>query len=99
MIFLQRRRLYVWLFRAYIKKWRKTILLSFVIGLVVFFILRFGVNYFVPLLPFTQQKTIGVVGAYTVDTLPFSILGKVSEGLTTVASSDTIKPGIAKSWE
>ena len=99
MIFLQRRRLYVWLFRAYIKKWRKTILLSFVIGLVVFFILRFGVNYFVPLLPFTQQKTIGVVGAYTVDTLPYSILGKVSEGLTTVASDDTIKPGIAKSWE
>lgn len=99
MIFLQRRRLYVWLFRAYIKKWRKTIFLSFLIGLIVFFILRFGVNYFVPLLPFTHQETIGVVGAYTVDNLPFSILSRVSEGLTTVSADSTIKPGIAKSWE
>ena len=99
MIFLKRRRLIFWLLKAYLKKWRKTIFLSFILGLIVFFVLRFGVNYFIPLIPFTQQESIGAVGSYTVDTLPSFILTKVSRGLTQVAPDQTIKPDIAKSWE
>ena len=99
MIFFKRRRLILWLFKAYIGKWRKTIFISFILGLIVFFILRFGVNYFIPLIPFTQQETIGVVGSYSVDSLPSYILSKASRGLTSVSSDQTIKPDVAKSWD
>ncbi len=99
MIFLKRRRLAVWLFKAYFKKWRKTIFISFILGLAVFFILRFGVNYFIPLIPFTHKETIGIVGAYTPDNLPPEILSKLSKGLTSIDSQDNVKPNIAKSWD
>ena len=99
MIFLKRRRLATWLIKAYLKKWRKTIVVSFGLGLIVFFILKFGVNYFIPLMPFTQQKTVGVMGAYSIDDLPTSILSKVSRGLTYTAEDDTVKPDLATSWE
>ena len=99
MIFLKRRRLIAWLLKAYFKKWRKTIFISFLVGLVVFFILRFGVNYFIPLIPFTQQETVGMVGAYTTDSLPSSILANISEGLTEITDDDSVKPALAASWD
>lgn len=99
MIFLKRRRLITWLLKAYLKKWRKTILLSFLVGLIVFFVLRFGVNYFIPLIPFTQQETVGISGTYTVDSLPPSILAKVSRGLTYISADGAPKPDLATSWE
>lgn len=98
MIFLKRRRLITWLLKAYLKKWRKTIFISFVIGLVVFFILKFGVNYFIPLIPFTQQQTIGLMGAYTTDNLPPTILINVSKGLTKTVENDSVQPDLASSW-
>ncbi len=61
--------------------------------------MRFGVNYFIPLIPFTQQRTVGMTGAYTIDTLPSSILSEVSQGLTSIAKDDTVKPDLASSWE
>jgi peptide/nickel transport system substrate-binding protein len=99
MIFLKRRRLLVWLLRAYVKKWRKTIFLSFLIGLIVFFILRFGVSYFTPFFPFSNQKSVGLVGAYSVDNLPPQVVSKISRGLTSVDEDQNIKGDIAKSWE
>lgn len=99
MIFLKRRRLVIWLFKAYFKKWRKTIFLSFFFGLIIFFILKYGVNYFVPLMPFTQKESIGMVGAYTVDNLPSEILLKISSGLTYIDKNNNVLPGVAKSWE
>ena len=35
------------------------IFVSFIIGLLGFFILRYGVNYFIPLLPFVSEEKIG----------------------------------------
>ena len=99
MIFLKRRRLVTWLLKAYLRKWRKTIFISFILGLAVFFILKFGVNYFIPLIPFTQQETVGMVGAYTTDDLPSTILANVSKGLTETAQDDSVKPSLATSWE
>nr|MBI5456101.1 ABC transporter substrate-binding protein [Candidatus Levybacteria bacterium] len=99
MIFLKRKRLVVWLFKAYLNKWRKTIFLSFIFGLIVFFILRYGVNYFIPLVPFTHKESIGMVGAYTSDNLPSEILHKISSGLTDIDKNNNVLPGIAKSWE
>ena len=99
MIFLKRRRLLIWLLKAYLKKWRRTIFLSFIFGLAVFFILRYGINYFIPLIPFTQKETIGEVGAYTSDSLPYEIVSKISLGLTKIDKNDKVIPAIAKSWE
>lgn len=99
MIFLKRRRLAIWLFKAYFKKWRKTIFLSFSLGLIVFFVLRYGVNYFIPIMPFTNKESIGMVGAYTVDNLPPEILLRLSTGLTYIDKDSNVLPGIAKSWE
>jgi peptide/nickel transport system substrate-binding protein len=99
MIFLKRRRLILWLFKAYFKKWRKTIFISFGLGLIVFFLLKFVVNYFVPLIPFTQEKTIGMVGSYSVDNIPQVILSKISRGLISVDANDLPKPDLARSWE
>lgn len=99
MLFFKRRRLVFWLFKAYLKRLRKTILISFILGLLVFFILRFGVNYFIPLLPFTQTQTVGIVGAYTVDQLPSVISTKISRGLTKLDAQKKVVPDMAKNWE
>lgn len=99
MIFLKRRRLIFWLIKAYAKRWRKTILISFVLGLGVFFLLRFFITYFSPLIPFSNVQKVGIVGAYSVDNLPSEIVSKASEGLTMVDSDGTIKPAIAKNWQ
>jgi peptide/nickel transport system substrate-binding protein len=99
MIFLKRQRLIFWLLKAYFKKWRKTIFISFIVGLAVFFILRFGVNYFIPLIPFTQKQTIGLTGAYTTDNLPQVITTKLSSGLTGIDENQEVKPNIASSWD
>ena len=99
MIFLKRRRLIFWLLRAYIKRWRRTIAASFILGILGFFILRYGINYFIPLLPFTNEEKIGVEGAFSVDELPTFITSKVSMGLTTLDSNYNVKPGVAKNWE
>src|SRR3972149_333250 len=99
MIFLKRKRLIFWLLKAYLKRSGKTILISFLVGLVAFFILKYGVNYFIPLLPFTNEEKIGIEGAYTVDNLPFEIVSKISVGLTSLDKNYNVIPGIAKSWE
>lgn len=43
-------------------------------------------------------RRVGLVGAYTVDTLPPSILEKVSIGLTVIDQDGTADPGIAERW-
>lgn len=94
-----RRRLIFWLIKAYIKKSGKTIIISFLLGLLIFFGIAFASKYFSHLIPFTQKQTIGVTGAYTQDNLPPTILKKLSQGLTVIAPDGQIKPGLAKSWE
>lgn len=98
MLFLRRRRLIFWLLKAYLKKWGKTVVLSVFLGLIIFFVIRFGLNIFIPLLPFSHQETVGMVGAYTIDDLPSSILGNVSYGLTKIDNKDQVKPAAASSW-
>ena len=94
-----RRRLIVWLIKAYIKKSGKTLLFSFLFGLLIFFGVAYASKYFVHLIPFSKKQTIGIVGAYTQDALPPTIVSKVSQGLTIVADNGAIKPGLAASWD
>ncbi|MEK7534326.1 MAG: ABC transporter substrate-binding protein [Patescibacteria group bacterium] len=94
-----RRRLIIWLIRAYIRKMGKTILIYFAVGLLVFFVLRLSFKHILPKYHSYQKETIGVVGAYTTDDLPPSILYKISRGLTTIAQDGTVKPDVARYWK
>lgn len=92
------RRLIFWLIKAYIKRWGKVILLSFLVGLAIFFILKQFLFATIVNLASQNKETIGVVGAYTVNTLPESILSHLSQGLTTVGDDGIPHPGLATSW-
>ncbi len=98
MIFLRRRRLFIWLIRAYLKKKGKSLLFFFIIGLALFLFLKFSADFLLAKLAISEQQRIGIVGAYTLDSLPTFILQDVSVGLTTLAPDGTPKPGIAKRW-
>lgn len=97
MIFLQRRRLLLWLLRAYIKKWKKTILVFFGIGLIAFFLLYIILKIFQPD-PFKQKVSVGIIGSYTVNNLPSEVSEKLSYGLTGVAQNARPYPMAASSW-
>ncbi len=57
-------------------------------------------NKITTLLPgLSTQEKIGVVGRFTVDTLPLSISSRISFGLTIVDRENLPQPGIAESWE
>lgn len=94
-----RRRLVFWLLKAYIRKWGKVILISFIGGLIIFFALLRLSRVLVNFIPIEEKTTIGIVGAYTINTLPPEIVFQVSQGLTKIESDGTIKPGAATGWE
>jgi peptide/nickel transport system substrate-binding protein len=94
-----RKRLIFWLAKAYFKKWGKTILIYFGIGLLVFFLLNKTLSYFITRLPFIAKETIGMVGPYTTESMPPEILSKISSGLTRVEVDGTVKPDIAEKWK
>jgi len=91
------KRLFIWLIRAYMKKWGKIIFLSFLGGLFGFFFFIFFSKHIAHFFP--QRERIGMVGAYTVDNLPPSITQKLSRGLTKISDKGEIKPDLASSWE
>lgn len=94
-----RRRLLFWLFKAYVRRWGKTILLSFVIGIAIFFLIRSLAPALLSHVHGNKAQVIGVVGTPTVDRMPALITEKLSEGLTTLDEQGKPQPGIAKSWK
>ncbi len=56
-------------------------------------------RYFVPKIPVGKSETIGVVGAYSLQTLPPFILQDITKGLTVIAEDGSILPGVARSWK
>lgn len=94
-----RKRLVFWLIKEYFRKWRKIIFFSFVVGLFVFFTLFALLGYFIPKIPVGKKESIGIVGAYTIDTLPSVIQQQLSFGLTRIGKDGKILPGAAQSWE
>lgn len=52
-----------------------------------------------PLMPwFVKTETIGMVGRFNLEELPFEIQKEISFGLTTVDEEFNINPGLAHSW-
>src|SRR6185437_12760969 len=94
-----RKRLIFWLIKAYFKKSGKIILICFLLGLLIFFGLLFTAKYYSHFFPFSRDKIVGIVGAYTEDALPAQITDKLSTGLTTAEQDGTVKPGLASSWD
>lgn len=94
-----RRRLIFWLIKAYIKKSGKTILFSFLAGLIIFGLVVGITHYFNKAIPIYKKVNVGVVGAYTQNNLPTQILEKMSRGLTRVDDKGNITPDLAKSWK
>lgn len=94
-----RRRYYLWLLKAYIKRWYKAILSSILLGGVIFFAIVAVVNfYFLPRIQKRVQK-IGYVGVYTFAKIPTEILSDVSYGLTRIDENGKISPGAAFKWD
>lgn len=94
-----RRRLIFWLVKAYVKRLGKRIFIFFVLGFVVFFSLLFSIRYFLPKIPVGEKETIGMVGAYTLNSLPVSVVSDLSYGLTYVDDKGLVKPAAAKKWK
>src|SRR5205809_144705 len=94
-----RRRLIFWLIKAYIKKSGKIMVISFLIGLVLFFTFFFSSKYINRIFPVYKRVSVGVVGAYRQDNLPPIITNKFSRGLTVVTKDGSVKPDLAHDWQ
>src|SRR5438270_409504 len=94
-----KRRLLFWLIRAYLRKWAKVIIFSFLGGLVIFFILYSTSSFLLKLIPLEKKVVIGVAGNYSSDVLPSFVLTKLSTGLTFVDAKGHIQPALAQKWE
>jgi peptide/nickel transport system substrate-binding protein len=85
-----------WILSSFVKKQKTIILIAASLG---FFIFIFTQSL-LPLIPKpTPRKKIGLVGLYSLKTLPSSISQTISRGLTKVDVTSQIQPDIAESWE
>lgn len=94
-----RKRLLFWLIKAYLKRWGRNILIYFGIGLFIFFLFNKFLSPIITRLPFMEKEMIGMVGSYTIDSLPQEILSKISRGLTKTEVDGTVKPDIVGKWK
>lgn len=88
------RKLY-WYITAYVKKHGLLLAFSVVIALVLF---SFSISLIVQRLETKQKRYIGVIGEYSLHTLPKSIQTKLSAGLTKLEPDDTVSPLLAERW-
>ncbi len=96
MIFTRRLRKPFWIINSFFKKHKLIILVTTLIAVFLFLFIK----NLLPLVPKPKPRlTIGIVGQYTMTTLPHQISQSISRGLTKVDSSGTIQPDIARSWE
>ena len=103
MIFLKRKRLILWLARAYLKKWGKVIIASILIGIVLFSLIYFNRKAIATSVSIANVERIGIAGDYPEydfpNNLPDEIADKTSRGLTKVLPNGEVAPDIAKKWE
>lgn len=97
MIFF-RRRLILWLVKAYIRKWGRIIIASFIFGILGFFSLYFLFSHF-KIFSFGHRESIGVLGVFNSGNIPQDVLENVSYGLTSVDKNGKIEPAASSSWD
>lgn len=103
MILLKRKRLIIWLLRAYIKKWGKVIALGLIFIIASILLLFTNRNFLINQVKFSSTEKIGIVGDYPEydfpNNLPEEISSKASRGLTKVLPTGEIAPDIANKWD
>lgn len=93
----KRVRVFVWFVEDLTKRYSRSLVFGFIVGLLVTII----AGRFLPIvmLPLTKKvERIGIIGEFTPSDLPLAIQKEISMGLTTLASNGTPEPGIAASW-
>lgn len=88
------RKLY-WYLTAYIKK-HGIVVLASVLGAI--FIFSFFVPSLISKLENRRTFYIGIVGDYSLETLPQEVTKKISAGLTTVLEDGSVEPLVAQRW-
>ncbi len=96
MIITRRFRKPFWILKSFYQKHKKIILVT--AGLGTFFFIF--IKNLLPLIPKPKaSQKIGIVGQYTLNSLPNHIIQTISRGLTKIDSTGAIEPDMAKSWE
>ena len=88
-------RRFYWYFTAYLRKHGKVLIGSILVAIVVFSVV---VPSLVKLLEQEQRDYIGLIGSYTLDNLPPSVLEKISFGLTSTDQEGNPVPAVAERW-
>lgn len=88
-------RKYYWYFSTFFRKHGVILLGSVVAAIVVSWL---ALPIVIKLLDFHQREYVGVVGSYTLSTLPTTISNKFSAGLTRVEPDGTVVPALAERW-
>lgn len=88
-------RYYLKLIWAFFIRFKGTLIISSILGVAFFFILRFVFQNYLT----SQTTRIGVNGRYNPNELPSPIVEMISDGLTTIASDGMVNPDLASSWE
>ena len=91
-------RYYYWLSIEFVKKHSKLIFLSALIS-TIFIVSSITISPYLITLLSPHNTVVGMVGSYTIDTLPEEVLSKVSNGLVYINESGKIVPILAESWE
>lgn len=85
-----------WIFTSFVAKHKKLILSFTVIGIIVFIAFK---NLVLLIPKPNQHQKIGLVGQYTMSTLPSSISQIISRSLMKVDPAGNLTPDLAKNWE
>jgi len=82
---------------ALFQRRKKTILIGSTLGIIFFFLFLPTLTKFV--LERQGVKSIGLVGRYTLENIPYEVKKQMSLGLTHPGKDGAPLPGLAKSWE
>jgi len=88
-------RKYYWYFTTFVQKHGKVVLATLV-ATVLFFSL--ALPFFGKQLDFQSNQYIGLVGRYSLDTLPEEVSSLISGGLTHVEADGSVTPLLAERW-
>ena len=88
------RKLY-WYLTTYAKKHGIIFLVSIVFAIVLF---SFLVPSLLSVLENKKTHYVGLIGDYTLDTLPKEVTSKLSAGLTKIATDGSVEPLLAQGW-
>jgi peptide/nickel transport system substrate-binding protein len=88
-------RKYYWYISIFFKKHGLVVLGSIIIAIIFF---SLSLPFVIKVLDFKQKKYIGVVGRYTISTLPSDIQQEMSSGLTKLQPDGSVIPDIAERW-